>query len=144
MINRNGVLTAGSWGMLSAFRLAVTMQTLKLLVTFFIALWLHHIATTAALLKNLTIDYREVHKVKNLVLPKENDEQNIFTHRTLPLADVEPTDFVLREEKHTKHFTVMKQEWKSLEKEHVIPCFTRRFSQNMVFCLMITDTSYQV
>ena len=63
---------------------ASKMQTLELLVTLFIALWLHHMVSIAAQMKHLTIDYREVRKVKKTVTTG-NHPQNIFNAETIEL-----------------------------------------------------------
>ena len=78
------------------------MQTLKLFVTFFIALWLHHVVTTAVRLQNLTIDYREVHKVKKQGLLRDTEGANIFSKETLPVMEAEPAEFGLESNTCTK------------------------------------------
>ena len=78
------------------------MQTLKLFVTLFIALWLHHVETTVVQLQNLTIDYREVCKVKKQGFLNDTEETNIFSQEMLTIMDVEPADFGLESPKQTK------------------------------------------
>ena len=102
------------------------MQTLELLVTFFIVLWLHHMVLIAAQMKHLTADYREIHKVKK-TFTSGSRSQNIFSKETLEVLQSQTDEVSFRMDHHSKRYTVAKDEWDKLQKEHVIPPLNLKF-----------------
>ena len=67
------------------------MQTLELIVTLFIVLWLHHMVSIAAQMKHLTVDYRQICKIKKTV--KHMDQNpNIFSKETMKILQVQSNE----------------------------------------------------
>ena len=54
----------------------------------FIALWLHHMVSTAAQMKHLTVDYREIRKVKKTIADGGRSP-NIFSRETLDILQIQ-------------------------------------------------------
>ena len=102
------------------------MQTLKLLVTFFIALWLHHMVSIAVQMKHLTVDYREIYKVKKTITSGSHP-QNIFSEETLKVLQFQTDKIGFRMDHHSKRYTIAKDEWDKLQKEHVLPPVNSKF-----------------
>ena len=96
------------------------MQTLELIVTLFIALWLHHMVSIAAQMKHLTVDYRQICKIKKTVKNMDQN-QNIFSQKTMEILQVQSNEEAFRLDHRTMQYTVAKDEWDKLQKEHVIP-----------------------
>ena len=102
------------------------MQPVDLIVTLFIVLWLHHVLSITAQMKHLTIDYREICKVKK-TLTTDSTPQNIFSKETLEIKQLqsEETGFCL--DHHLKRYTIAKDEWDKLQKEHLFLPVNSRF-----------------
>ena len=102
------------------------MQMLELLVTLFIALWLHHMVSIAVQMKHLTVDYREIHKVKKTIASGSHP-QNIFSKETLEVLQFQTDEVRFRMDHHSKRYTIAKDEWDKLQKEHVLPPVNSKF-----------------
>ena len=102
------------------------MQTLELLVTFFIVFWLHHMVSIPVQMKYLTVDYREICKVKKMII-SGSQSQNIFSKETLEVLHLQTVEVSFRMDHHSKRYTVAKDEWDRLQKEHVIPPVNLKF-----------------
>ena len=105
---------------------ASKMQLLELLVTFFIALWLHHMVSIAVQMKHLMVDYREIHKVKKTITSGSHP-QNIFSEETLEVLQFQTDEVGFRMDHHSKRYTVAKDEWDKLQNEHVLPPVNSKF-----------------
>ena len=77
------------------------MQTLELIVTLFIVLWLHHMVFIEAQMKHLTVDYQQIHKIKKTVKNMENN-QNIFSQETMEILQVQSNEEAFRLDHRTK------------------------------------------
>ena len=115
------------------------MQMLELLVTFFIALWLHHMVLIAVQMKHLTVDYREIHKVEKMIT-SESQSQNIFSEETLEVLQFQTDEVGFRMDHHSKRYTVAKDEWDRLQKEHVIPPVNLKFFPE--YSVLFNDHGY--
>ena len=102
------------------------MQTLELLVTFFIVLWLHHMFKRAVQVKHLRVGYREICKVKKTITLGSHP-QNIFSEETLEVLQFQTDEVGFRMDHHSKRYTVAKDEWDKLQKEHVLPPVNSKF-----------------
>ena len=60
------------------------MHAIDLIATLFIALWLLYVLSISAQLKSLTIDYREIRKVKKTIGAK-NGYQILFSQESLEI-----------------------------------------------------------
>ena len=95
------------------------MQMLELLVTFFIALWLHHMISIAVQMKHLTV-------VKKTIISGSHS-QNIFSEETLKVLQFQTDEVGFKMDHHSKRYTVAKDEWDKLQKEHVLPPVNSKF-----------------
>ena len=102
------------------------MKMLKLLVTLFIALWLHHMVSIAAQMKHLMVDYREICKVKKTITA-DSHSQNIFSKETFEILQLQSDEIGFQKDHRSKNYTVAKDEWDKLQKEHVLPLVNSKF-----------------
>ena len=102
------------------------MQMLELLVTLFIALWLHHMVSIAAQMKHLTVNYREICKVKKTITSGSHT-QKIFSKDTLKVLQFQTDEVGFKMDHCLKRYTVPKDEWDKLQKEHVLPPVNSKF-----------------
>ena len=72
-----------------------------------------------AQMKHLTVDYREICKVKKTITSGSHF-QNIFSEETLKVLQFQSDEVGFRMNHHSKRYTIAKDEWDKLQKEHVM------------------------
>ena len=77
-------------------------------------------------MKHLTVDYRQIHKIKKTVKNMDNN-QNIFSQETMEILQVQSNKEAFRLDHRTKLYTVAKDQWDKLQKELVIPPINSKF-----------------
>ena len=77
-------------------------------------------------MKHLTINYREVRKVKKTVTTG-NHPQNIFSAETIELLQFQSNEIRFRMDHQLTRYTVAKEKWDKLQKEHVLPPVNSKF-----------------
>ena len=77
-------------------------------------------------MKHLTVDYREIHKVKKMIT-SGSGPQNIFSEETLEVLQFQSDEVGFRMDHHSKRYTIAKDEWDKLQKEHVLPPVNSKF-----------------
>ena len=96
------------------------MQRIELIVTLFIALWLHYMVSIVAQLKHLTLDYREIRQIKK-TFTAVNNMQNIFSTETLEVQQIQSEKLGFKLDRCSKRHIINKEDWDKLQKEHVFP-----------------------
>ena len=79
-----------------------------------------------AQMKHLMVDYREIHKVKKMIT-SGSCPQNIFSEETLEVLQFQSDEVGFRMDHHSKRYTIAKDEWDKLQKEHVLPPVNFKF-----------------
>ena len=102
------------------------MHAIDLIATLFIALWLLHVLSISAQLKSLTIDYREIRKVKKTIGAK-NGYPTLFSQESLEIQRQHQEEHGIRYDHRTKRYTIDKDEWDRLQAEHVLPPVHSKF-----------------
>ena len=74
----------------------------------------------AVQMKHLTVDYREIRKVKKTITSGSH-LQNIFSEETLKVLQFQTDEVGFKMDHHSKRYTIAKDEWDKLQKEHVLP-----------------------
>ena len=80
----------------------------------------------AVQMKHLTVDYREMCKVKKTIISGSHS-QNIFIEETLKVLQLQTAEVGFKMDHCSKRYTVAKDEWDKLQKEHVLPPVNSKF-----------------